>query len=180
MKHASLLGLAVMAALTGCGGGGSDGSGNSSPSTTISETEVVADLTASNISFLPANRPLGTWRWTGTPARRIPVYVTPPAAGSSTEQDYAAKTQTAITTLNTRLSGLLVLEAVTTPPGGSNYIHVSYGSSYVPPGSTDYASYCANVATAPGVGNMILPDGQNGIASSPVYVNLGNGHCDVT
>ncbi|MFC5399989.1 hypothetical protein [Undibacterium jejuense] len=30
------------------------------------------------------------------------------------------------------------------------------------------------------MGNLIQPDCQNGIKSNPVYVNLGNGHCDVT
>jgi len=30
------------------------------------------------------------------------------------------------------------------------------------------------------MGNVIQPDSQNGIKSNPVYVNLGNGHCDVT
>jgi hypothetical protein len=27
---------------------------------------------------------------------------------------------------------------------------------------------------------MILPNSEYGIASNPVFVNLGNGHCDVT
>lgn len=30
------------------------------------------------------------------------------------------------------------------------------------------------------MGNVIQPDSRNGIKSNPVYVNLGNGHFDVT
>ncbi len=183
MKKFSTLGLSLLTAaiLSACGGGGgSDNSTDSASSVTVSDAQVVANVKASNIDFVPFIRPAGTWRWSGTPAQHITVYVTPATAGNATEQDYAAKTQTAIATLNTRLAGLLVLDAVSSVPASGNYIHVSYGTSYVPPGSTDYASYCANVSTAPGVGNMILPDAQNGIASSPVHVNLGNGHCNVT
>jgi hypothetical protein len=77
------------------------------------------------------------------------------------------------------LRGLLILEAINAIQASGNYIWVSYSTSYVPPGSTNYQSYCANVATGPSIGNVILPDNQNGIGSSPVYVNLGNGHCDV-
>ena len=87
---------------------------------------------------------------------------------------------TSIAVLNTKLTGLLVLESTNSIPQSGNFIQISYGTSYLPPGSTDYASYCANVSTGPGLGNIILPDNQNGIASSPVYINLGNGHCNVT
>ena len=45
---------------------------------------------------------------------------------------------------------------------------------------TNYSGFCANVSTGPNLGNPIQPDNQNGIASKPVYVNLGNGRCDVT
>ena len=30
------------------------------------------------------------------------------------------------------------------------------------------------------MGNPIQPGSQNGIGSNPVYLNLGNGHCNVT
>lgn len=168
LKVAAAIFLAVN--LVACGGGGI-------PAT---DAEVVADLKSSNIDFMPANRPAGTWRWSGTPAQHVLVYVPTPASGNSTEQDYAAKVANAITVLNTKLTGLLVLDSTNSIPQSGNYIQISYGTSYVPPGSTDYASYCANVATGPGLGNIIVPDNQNGIASSPVFINLGNGHCNVT
>lgn len=173
--------LPLVAALAACGGGGNaTDRADPAPDVSVSDAQVMADLKSSNIDFLPTNRPAGTWHWPSTPAQHIPVLVTPPTAGNATEQDYAAKTQTAITTINRRLTGLLVLDAVTVAPASGNYIHVTYGTSYVPPGSSDYQSYCANVATAPGVGNPIQPGSDNGIASRPVHVNLGNGHCDVT
>jgi hypothetical protein len=65
-------------------------------------------------------------------------------------------------------------------PSNENFIQISYGTSYVPQGSTNYQGYCANVSEGPGIGNMIQPNSEYGIASNPVFVNLGNGHCDVT
>jgi hypothetical protein len=173
--------LACALALTACGSGDSSTDHQDSASTArATDAEIIADLKSSNIDFLASNRPAVTWRWLGTPAQRIRVYLPAPASGNATEQDYAAKVTTAIATLNARLSGLLVLESSATPPASGNYIQISYGTSYVPPGSTNYAGYCANVSTGPNLGNMILPDAQNGIASMPVFINLGNGRCDVT
>ncbi|WP_454912852.1 hypothetical protein [Variovorax gossypii] len=189
LAAANILAMSLVA----CGGGGSDSSAGSAPpngasptspqpagedNVTASDAQVVANVKSSNIDFLPGNRPAGTWRWSGTPAQKVAVYV--PAPATSTEQDYAAKVRTSIAQINTKLSGSLVMETTDTLPASGNFIRVSYGTSYVPAGSTNYAGFCANVATGPNVGNPIQPDNQNGIASSPVYVNLGNGRCDVT
>jgi len=186
-----ILGLAFL--LSACGGGGdsdsADSSGNVSagspaPGTSVSapDTQVIAYLKSSNIDFAPGanGRPDGTWRWPGTPDQHIAVYLPTPAAGNATEQDYANKVATSISLINAKLSGALVLELVQTRPASGNFIQVSYLTSWVPPGSTDYASYCANVATGPNTGSMIVPDAVNTISSGPVYVNLGNGHCNVT
>ena len=173
---ASVLSISLVA----CGGGGSEGTSSGNSVASATDAEVIADLKSSNIDFLPTNRPAGTWRWLGTPSQHVLVYVPAPANGNTTEQDYVSKVATAIATLNRRLTGLLVLESTNSIPQVGNYIQISFNTSYVPPGSTDYASYCANVSTGPRLGNVIVPDSQNGIASSPVYVNLGNGHCDVT
>jgi len=146
-----------------------------------SDSEIREFIKSSNIDYSIANRPAGTWRWLGTPQLPITVYITPPAAGSAVERDYARKTRKAIKQINSKLKGLLVLDAVTTPPASGNHIIVSYGTAFMPEGSTEYAKYCSNVA----VGKkddcgQILPNSANGIGSSPVYVNLGNGYCDVT
>ena len=175
--RAAAAAIVLSVGLAACGGGGDDSSTNEG-STSATDAEVVANVKSSNIDFLPSNRPAGTWRWSGTPAQHVQVYVPTPVG--TTEQDYATKVATAITVLNAKLTGLLVLESANSIPTGGNYIRISYSTSYVPPGSTDYASYCANVSTGPSLGNVILPDSQNGIASNPVYVNLGNGHCNVT
>jgi hypothetical protein len=174
--------------LVACGGGGGDedvsASGNpgTDGSGTTSNEQIVAYVKSSNIDFVPSanGRPAGTWRWSGTPAQHVLVYVPTPTSGNSTELDYSTKTNNSIAQINAKLTGSLVLEATDSIPTSGNYIRISYGTSYVPAGSTNYNGYCANVSTGPNLGNIIQPDSQNGIASSPVYINLGNGHCDVT
>jgi len=196
MKQLIKLGSIVTFSLClgACGGGSGDsavsnGNAGTSPNNqaeagnlTATDAQVIAELKATNIDFGPGanRRPAGTWRWPGTQAPHIAVYIPAPAAGNSTEQDYAGKVRTAIALINSKLTGFLVLEAVDNMPASGNYMHIAYGASWVPPGSSDYAAYCANVATGPNTGSMIMPDSQNGIASSPVYINLGNGHCNVT
>lgn len=162
-----------VATLTACGGGGSD-------NVTATDSEVVAYLKSSNIDFLPVNRAPGTWRWPSTPAQHVLVYIPTPTTGNATEQDYAAKSQNTVRQINSKLTGLVIIEAVSTMPSSGQYIQVSYGTSYVPAGSTNYSGYCANVSTGPNIGNVIQPDSSNGINANPVYLNLGNGHCDVT
>ena len=169
-------GLLFSMALVACGGGDS----NSNSSDTPTESQIVNYLKSSNIDFSIANRHAGTWRWLATPAQHITVYISTPEIGNSMEQDYATKTEQAINKINRKLSGLLVLDKVSEIPATGNFIYVSYGTSYVPPGSTNYAGYCANVATGKNIGNIITPNNLNGIASSPVYLNLGNGNCNVT
>ena len=185
----------LAATLVACGGGGGNGSSSADKAPvagnegsqgevngTATDAQVVAHVTSANINSSSAQAVglTGTWRWPSTPAQHVAVYVPAPAAGNATEQDYAAKTQTSIDTINRKLTGLVVLDQVSAIPASGNYIRVSYGTAYVPPGSTDYQSYCANVATGPNVGNVISPDTSGGIATNPVYVNLGNGNCDVT
>lgn len=180
-KTLTALAVATTMALTACGGGGDDNdSSDATDNRIVSRDEIVADLTSANINFLSGSRPAGTWRWLNTPAEHVRVVIPAPAAGHTTEQDYAAKARVSIATINTKLAGLLVLEETSTAPATGPYVQISYGTSYVPPGSTAYSSYCANVSTGPNLGNVIQPDGQNGIATHPVYINLGNGHCDVT
>lgn len=163
----------IFTMLTGCGGGGDE-------NVTATDLEVIADLKSSNIDFLPFNRAPGTWRWPSTPTQHVLVYIPTPAIGNVTEQDYATKTQSAITQINSKLTGLIIIEPVSSIPSSGQYIKISYGTSYVPAGVTDYQSYCANVATGPSIGNVIQPDSTNGINANPVYINIGNGHCAVT
>jgi hypothetical protein len=181
--------LSMSLLLSACGGGESssgtgDHAGNptSGANQTVTDSQIVASIQSSNIDFIPGanSRPAGTWRWPGTPGRHVSVYLPPPAPGNATEQDYANKVSTSVALINSKLSGLLVLDIRNSVPVSGNYIHISYLTSYVPPGSTDYLAYCANVSTGPNEGSMIVPAVDNGIASSPVFVNLGNGRCDVT
>lgn len=147
----------------------------------VTDTQIIANVKSSNIDFSPtaSGRSAGTWNWRGNSVPEIFVYIPTPA--NTREQDYAEKVEASITVINNKLKGLLVLKATNTPVV-TNHIQISYNTSYVPAGFTDYKSgnYCANVSTAPYSGNPINPDWQNGIASWPVYVNLGNGRCEVT
>lgn len=145
----------------------------------IDIARIIANVRSSNIDFRPAHvsRAAGTWHWSGSPARPVMVYV--PQPGNRTEQEYASKVNQSISQINNKLAGALVLEAVTAIPRSGNYIRVSYDTAYVPPGSTNYSSFCANVSTGPRLGTPISPDRNNGIAA-PVYLNLGNGRCNVS
>lgn len=184
--------VALSCLVVACGGGGSDSGSSTGGSNTgtqpgagivsPSDAQVVSLVQATNIDFVPGanGRPAGTWRWSDTPSRHIAVYIPTPAAGDTTAQDYAAKVGTSVALINTKLAGLVVLDTTNTLPTSGKFIQVSYGTSYVLPGSTDYAAYCANVATGPNTGSMIMPDSQNGIFSNPVFINLGNGRCNVT
>lgn len=174
-----------IATLTACGGGGGGGGGsdngnNQSNNVTATDSEVVAYLKSSNIDFLSVNRTPGTWRWPSTSTQHVLVYIPTPTTGNATEQDYAVKTQNSIIQINSKLTGLVIIDAVSTKPSSGQYIQVSYGTSYVPAGSTNYSGYCANVSTGPNIGNVIQPSSSNGINTNPVYLNLGNGYCDVT
>lgn len=185
--HYCVPALGLVFALSACGGGGGAGnSASASPAPSVDvaapDAQIVSYLKLSNIDFTPGanGRPDGTWRWPNTPDRHVPVYLPPPAAGNATESDYANKVTVGVNLLNAKLSGLLVLDVTSTRPASGNFIQISYLTSYVPSGSTDYASYCANVATGPNIGSMIVPDKGNNIVTNPVYINLGNGHCTVT
>lgn len=176
------LSLAIaVCVLTACGGGGDGGNnGNSGGGNNFSDAQIRATLDTGNIGFLVGNagRPAGTWRWQGSPQPSVQVFI--PSPSSAIETDYANKVEKAIALINQKLAGKLQLSASNSAPATGNYIQISYGTSFVPNGSTDYAGYCANVSTAPNLGNMISPSSSNAIATQPVYINLGNGHCDVT
>lgn len=185
MKNNIIVTTLFICLLSACGGGNSGSNGNNqSTIATASDTEIVADVKFSNIDFLPIiypiNRQAGTWRWPSTTNQHVLVYIPAPGSGNATEQDYANKVQNAITQINTKLTSFLVLEPVSAMPANGNFIQISYSTSFIPVGSTDYQSFCANVSEGPNIGNVIQPDSQNGIKSKPVYVNLGNGQCDVT
>ncbi|WP_230408111.1 hypothetical protein [Undibacterium baiyunense] len=186
MRFSFMTATLFAVALSACGGGNS-GSGNSNnqpTATTASNTEIITNLKSSNIDFFSIltwlQKPPGTWRWLSTPSQHVLVYIPAPTNGNTTEQDYANKVNNAIVQINTKLRNVLVLEPVSVKPANVSFIQISYGTSYVPPGTTNYQDYCANVSEGPSIGNMILPNSEYGIKSNPVFVNLGNGHCDVT
>lgn len=185
--------LSVTALLSACGGGGGgDGAENTpsqpvaqAPSASLTDAQIIADIKLTNTNYdtgpdgLPVSnqRPMGTWRWPSTPDQHILVYI--PRPNGPVEEDLANKVSAAIKTYNAKLSAYFILEAVNVLPATGNVIQVGYNNSWVPPGSTDYNSYCANVSNVAGFGSLINPDRQNKI-QNPVFMNLGNHHCNVT
>jgi hypothetical protein len=159
-------------ALTACGSDESD--------TVISDQQVVANVASANINGL-GNVGTGTHRWVATTAATPQINVYVPTPADATQTDLAGKVRTAIAEHNRRLAGLLVLTEVATAPTSGGYMRVSYLTSYVPPGSTNYAGYCGNVATGPSIGNVVNATSPTGEHNQTVaWVNLGNGHCTVT
>lgn len=176
----SLLMAGLLSACGGGGGGSDSGTPPQQVSTVLTDAQIIADVTSSNIDYGPGanGRPAGTWRWSNTPTQHILVYI--PAPTNPTEQTLSDQVNSAIVTYNTKLSTYFVLEPVSVAPTTTNFIQVSYNTAWVPPGSTDYNSYCANVSNVLGFSSDIVPDSQNSISDNPVYLNLGNGHCTVT
>lgn len=166
-----LLGLLVLA---GCGGGGSSGD------VTGSDGQVVSDISTSNINSWSGGTS-GTNRWVGvgTGVPQIAVFI--PIPTTATETDLAAKARGAIAAHNRKLAGLVVFSEVSSAPTSGAYFRVSYLTAYVPPNSTDYSSYCANVSTAAGAPNVVNPSSPSGARNQTIaWINLGNGRCDVT
>ncbi|MGI4719913.1 MAG: hypothetical protein ACRYGO_21485 [Janthinobacterium lividum] len=185
--------LSLTALLSACGGGGgSDGGdntpsqpGSQAPAASLTDAQIIADIKLTNTHYdtgpdgrpMSNHRPPGTWRWPSTPDQTILVHI--PRPNGPVEEDLANKVAVAIKTFNAKLSAYFVLEPVSVLPVTGNVIQVGYNNAWVPPGSTDYNSYCANVSNVAGFGSMIVPDSENTIRN-PVFVNLGNNHCNVT
>lgn len=191
-KSPKIVGSIFALALSACGGGGDSGSSNVGANPipagvqagVLNDAQIIADIKATNSNYdmapdgrLSNGRSPGIWRWPNTPSQHIFVYI--PSASNSVEQGLAKKVNAAINIYNSKLSAYFVLEPVSVLPVSGNVIQVGYNNSWVPPGSTDYNSYCANVSNVAGSGSLITPDSKNNI-TNPVYVNLGNNHCDVT
>jgi hypothetical protein len=144
----------------------------------MSDRETIRNVALSNIAFAAqfAVPPFNfTWRWQAPPEQPVLVYLEPPTASGP---DYASETHQAIDAINRKLKGRLVLQTTTGIPEVDNYIHVSYGTSYVEDG--DYQNCLANVATAKHCKRQILPSAEHGIASRPVHMNLGNPYFGVS
>lgn len=184
--------LSLSALLSACGGGDSDGAENrpsqpvsQTPSPSLTDAQIIDAIKLTNTNYdtgpdgrpVSNQRPMGTWRWPSTPDQHILVYI--PRPNGPVEEGLANKVSVAINTYNAKLSAYFILEAVSVPPARGNVIQVGYNNSWVPPGSTDYNSYCANVSDTAGFGSLINPDSKNNIRN-PVYMNLGNNHCNVS
>lgn len=77
----------------------------------------------------------------------------------------------------------LAVEMTRTNDAEDAIICVTYETAYVLTGQTDYQNYVANVTSEANLGDEIEADGEGGIASKPVYIQLGhtrhgNSACD--
>lgn len=158
--------------LAACGGGGNDDA-------TVSDAQVTGYVAVSNINGLGGTGN-GTNRWTasGNAVPTVGVYI--PAPNGAVETDLALKARAAIADVNRHLPGGVVLAETATPPATGGYLRVSYLTSYVPAGSTDYASYCGNVATGASLPNVVPASASGDRNQTVAWVNLGNGRCDVS
>ena len=144
------------------------------------DAKVVSDVATANISSWSGGT-AGTNRWVGAGAAAAQITVVVPTPLNAAENDLAVKARGAISAHNFKLAGAVLLTEVDTPPTSGGYLRISYLTAYVPPGSTDYAAYCANVATAAGAPNVVNPTSPSGQRNDTVaWINLGNGRCDVT
>ena len=162
----------VISLLSGCGGGNSDVAGP--------DAQFAVDISSSNIqSWNGGNSDTNRWVGVCNSAPQVAVY--PPTPSNAVETGLSAKARIAIATINRRLAGLLRLGEVGAAPASGGHFRVSCLASYVPSGSTDYASYCANVATGPGVGDVVGATSPSGERNQKIaWIDLGNGRCDMT
>lgn len=189
--------LFMVMSIAACGGGGGEQDSSSQQGASIQqggstqqESNTVAAMTdsdvqltvqQSNISRFDIMPNAGTFRWVGVngAAPEIPVYI--PTAVDAIQMDLASKVRVAIADINRKSGNRIALTEVSSLPSASGYFRVSYLTSYVPPGSTDYASYCANVATGPSIGTVIQPNFTTHEFNGAIaWINLGNGYCDVS
>ena len=181
IKHTLAASLLVLLAACG-GGGGAASTDNTSSTGVVTDAQIRQLLSDSNIlAHDPTNSSAGTVRWTGTNnlSPQIPVYI--PTPTNATETDFAAKVRVAMTDTNSKTGDRIRFSEVSTEPTSGGYFRISYLTAYVPQGSTDYASYCANVSTGPSVGNVIQSDvTTNNYNNTTAWINLGNGVCNVT
>ncbi len=182
LSHSTLTLALAAALLTGCG---SDLLGDSDATLDdagIRSTVTTANINYYNVSSTGSGTTAGTHRWVAASdatSTAIAVYIPTPA--NSTETDLANKVRNAIGTYNRKLAGLVTLTEVSSAPASGGYLRVSYLTSYVPTGSTNYSGFCANVSTGANQGDVVFPDSTTGTFNNAVaWINLGNGHCDVT
>jgi hypothetical protein len=185
IKFHHLLAVSAISLIAACGGGGGGEAENTSAADSAAvatDAQIRQFVNESNIvAHDPTNSSAGTVRWTGVnnSAPQIPVYI--PTPTNATETDFAAKVRVAIADTNRKTGSRVALTEVNALPSSGGFFRVSYLTAYVPAGSTNYASYCANVSTGPNLGNVIQADSvSNNYNNTIAWVNLGNGFCDVT
>lgn len=139
----------------------------------LTDQEIVAHLRNSNQLFTH------TMGISSRLPNEITVFLAPPDPKSPAQQSLYKDALKALMTINGKLS----VEMTRTNDAEDAIICVTYGTAYVLTGRTDYQNYVANVTSRANLGHEIEADGEGGIASKPVYIQLGhtrheNSACD--
>jgi hypothetical protein len=138
-----------------------------------------------------------TSRWE---SNSVDVYIEAPLEGTYIQE--LSYTSIAIDNINSLLDSagvdFLLNRVSVEPVDGSDYIHVSYGTSYYPQDGSDPQNYCANVSTGKYLGNMVTPynsrtptqnlfcgdvdpetcNSKKGLRSGTVYLNISGDHIE--
>lgn len=165
---AVLLGIALL----GCGGDSEDENSVTMP---ITPDAILAALASTNLvgtgfPWSAGNGPVDALKKWDMP---IPV---------KTNGD--GRAERALDRIETKL-GRVIFDrtsiASTNDDAVTRGIIVSVSTAFVPPGTTNYAEYCANVSGAPGA--SAYPNGfvdARGVITARLYVNLDNQYCTAT
>ncbi len=181
----------VAAIAIGCGGGGGGGAVSS-----LSDAEVRAAISSVTIAYddvYNGNAPL-IRRYAADPVSgMVNIRVSLPLATNAVESDYRQKFLNSVIFYNQLLSGYLNLDVTSASltldnVNNQGYWQVSYNTAYVPAGSTDYQSYCANVSDAANSGSSSWSNiltaawtyADNPLNRHVSWVNLGNGNCTLS
>lgn len=192
-RRLGLLGLALAFALAACGGGGSGGDRVE----VLSDADVRESLQYGSFTYdldVYDGYPAVISRyWADPVTNEVVIRVYLPDAGDATEADARQKFLNSVSIYNQRLAGYVSLVVGNAPlsfdtTNNQGFWRVSYGTSFVPSGSTDYQSYCANVAGGPNTGSYLLnviPTASSSYSNSTInrmewWINLGNGRCSLS
>jgi hypothetical protein len=187
------LAASLLVSVAGCGGGGSGGGG----AETLSDSEIRESLKYGTFTYdldVYDGHPAVISRYWPDPAtNRVTIGIYLPDAATSEETDIRQKFLNSVAVYNQRLAGYVSLVVGSSPlsfdtVNNQGYWRVSYGTSFVPPSSTDYEGYCANVSGGPNTGSFsynAIPTASSSYTNSSInpmvwWINLGNGRCSLS
>ena len=187
----SILIGSIVLTLVACGGGGGGGGVSS-----FTDSEIKATLVANTFTNWDVynGKPAVISRYSPDPMTRIvTIRIYLPDASTSDEVDYRQKFLNSVALYNQKFLGYIKLDVINTPlsfdvTNNQGYWRISYNTAFVPTGSSDFQSYCANVSGGPNTGsNSYAPAATttwtyvNNVLNKMVWwINLSNGRCSLS